>query len=77
MKVEIRRTSEGEELWIDDRWHCTHPRLLDGNSTAHILALACRERGFEVTYEYITDKEAILSALRARRGPDPDLKGEI
>jgi hypothetical protein len=57
MKVVIRITNQGEELWIDEKWCCTHPRLLDGNTVAHNIALSCTERGFTVDYKLVGVKQ--------------------
>ena len=52
MNIEIRPYENGQGLWIDDKWRYGNPNgRADANSVAHIIALHCRERGWNVTYE--------------------------
>jgi hypothetical protein len=60
MAVEIRPYEKGWGLWIDGKWLYGHPSgFCDANSVAHIIAMRCRERGLNVTYELVGDQPAL------------------
>lgn len=73
IKIVDQRGKDGlkyQHLYINDRWVCTYPRMVDGNQVAHSVSLELRSIGLDSTYEFVIESEqdTILTTNATKNG---------